>query len=78
MRVVHPAVLPSDVYGRLLLQVESQKLDWGISNEPTFEARLNLGVALSFVPTTTLDELREVASVVAQRVLSGVSTIRYC
>jgi len=78
MSVVHPAVLPSDVYGRLQQHVENQKLDWRIGNEPTFEARIDLGVALSFVPTTTLAELREVASVVAQRVLSGFATIRYC
>jgi hypothetical protein len=69
IRVENAVMLPPDVYGRLLLHVESQKLDWGISNEPTFEARIDLGVALSFEPSTTLAELREVASAVAQRTL---------
>ena len=72
MRVEHPAVLPTDVYDHLLAQVESQKLDWVTSNELTFVARIDLGVALSFVPTTTLAELREVALVVAQRVLNSL------
>jgi hypothetical protein len=67
MRVENAVMLPPDVFGRLQAQVENQKLDWGISNDPTFEARIDLGVALSFVPSTTLAELREVASVVAQR-----------
>ena len=65
-------MLPTDVYDHLLTQVESQKLDWVTSNELAFEARIDLGVALSFVPTTTLAELREVALVVAQRVLNSL------
>ena len=69
VRVEHDAILPPDVYSRLQAHVESQKLDWGISNEPTFEVRIDLGVALSFEPTTTLAELREVASMEAQHAM---------
>jgi hypothetical protein len=69
LRVTCEAPLSQAVLDRIIAAVVKDRLEWVVSNEPSLEIRINEGINLKFVPTTTVAELSEMAKVIAQTVM---------